>query len=130
MEKSDVMGLDDIKIFVNDFYDRIHADNLLSPIFNFRLSTHWEPHLEKMYSFWNAALFGVKGYNGSPFMKHATMDLKEEHFERWLSLFNNTIDQHFMGPVANDAKRRAQIMADMFKSKLDINKNSGSTHVF
>ncbi len=130
MEKPDIKGTEDIKVFVNDFYDRIHDDNLLSPIFNFRLSTHWEPHLEKMYSFWNAALFGIKGYNGSPFIKHATMDLNEEHFERWLTLFYNTIDQHFMGPVASDAKRRALIMADMFRSKLDMNKNNSSKHVF
>ena len=124
MKKADIVGFDDIKVFVDDFYDRIKDDELLAPIFNFRLSTYWQPHLEKMYSFWNAALFGIKGYNGSPFMKHATMELTGEHFERWLCLFNSTIDGRFAGPVADDAKRRALIMADMFRSKLDMLKNS------
>jgi hemoglobin len=118
------MGIDEIKIFVDDFYDRIKGDDLLGPIFNFRLSTYWQPHLEKMYSFWNAALFGIKGYNGSPFMKHANMDLRDEHFERWLSLFNSTIDEHYAGPVSEDAKRRALIMAMMFKKKLDMIKGN------
>ncbi|MGV3684240.1 MAG: group III truncated hemoglobin [Daejeonella sp.] len=129
MGKADIKGLDDIKVFVDDFYGRIQHDALLAPIFNFRLSTHWGPHLEKMYLFWNAALFGIKGYSGSPFMKHATMDLNSEHFERWLNLFNRTIDEHFEGPVASDAKRRALLMAEMFRSKLDINSNT-SRHVF
>ena len=117
--KNDIEGLEDIKVLVDDFYDRISEDELLAPIFYFRLSTHWVPHLEKMYSFWNAALFGVKGYNGNPFMKHSTMELDPEHFERWISLFNQTIDTHFQGPLAEEAKIRAKVMASMFMFKLN-----------
>lgn len=115
--KKDIKDIEDIKILVDDFYGRVREDDLLAPIFNFRLSTYWQPHLEKMYSFWNAALFGVKGYNGNPFMKHVTMELGPEHYERWLSMFNDTLDTHFEGPIADDARRRALIMAAMFKSK-------------
>ncbi|MFA6945975.1 MAG: group III truncated hemoglobin [Pedobacter sp.] len=118
-KKDDIKGIDDIKIMVDVFYEKVRGDELLAPIFNFRLSTHWEPHLEKMYTFWNAALFGVKGYNGNPFMKHATMELGEEHFERWLKMFNETVNTYFEGPVAEDAKTRAAIMAGMFRHKLD-----------
>lgn len=117
--KKDIEGLEDIKILVDDFYDRIREDELLAPIFNFRLSTHWVPHLEKMYTFWNAALFGVKGYNGNPFMKHATMELDHEHFERWISLFNQTTDINFQGPLAEEAKKRAAVIASMFIFKLN-----------
>jgi hemoglobin len=81
---------------VDVFYQKVREDELLAPIFNFRLSTHWEPHLEKMYTFWNAALFGVKGYNGNPFIKHATMELGEEHFERWMNLFSETVDTRIL----------------------------------
>jgi len=122
--KKDIEGLKDIKILVDDFYDRIRADELLAPIFNFRLSTHWIPHLEKMYTFWNAVLFGVKGYSGNPFMKHATMELDPEHFERWITMFNQTIDTHFQGHLAEEAKIRAAVMASMFMFKLDKIKQS------
>lgn len=118
MKKHDIQGLDDIKLMVDDFYDKVQQDELLAPIFNFRLSTYWAPHLEKMYNFWNAALFGVKGYVGNPFAKHATMQLEGEHFERWLGMFYETIDTHFEGPVANDAKKRALIMAGNFARRL------------
>ena len=117
--KHDIEGLDDIKLLVDDFYDEVAKDELLAPIFNFRLSTSWGPHLEKMYGFWNATLFGVKGYVGNPFSKHATMQLTAIHFERWTGLFNETIDTHFEGSVADDAKKRALIMAANFARRLD-----------
>lgn len=129
-KKKDLTGIDDIKIMVDVFYEKIRKDELLGPIFNFRLSTYWEPHLEKMYTFWNAALFGVKGYNGNPFMKHATMELGEEHFERWLNLFNETVNTYFEGQVAEDAKNRAAIMAHMFMHKLDQIKQHNTKPVF
>ena len=123
-QKHDLQGLEDIKLMVNDFYDRVAQDNLLAPIFNYRLSTYWVPHLEKMYTFWNAALFGVKGYTGNPFAKHATMPVEAEHFERWLSLFYNTVDEHFEGPMAEDAKKRAMVMATNFERRIDGLKGS------
>lgn len=116
--KKDIEGIEDIKVLVDIFYDKVAMDELLAPIFNFRLSSYWQPHLEKMYSFWNAALFGQKGYVGNPFAKHATMELTAEHFTRWISMFNETIDEHFEGPVADDARNRALIMADNFARRL------------
>ncbi len=123
--KKDIQDLEDIKVMVDHFYDKVAKDDLLAPIFNFRLSTYWKPHLEKMYSFWNAALFGVRGYNGNPFMKHLTMELESEHYERWLSMFNDTLETHFVGPVADDARRRALIMATNFKNKKEAIKQGG-----
>ncbi len=129
-QKTDIRGIDDIKIMVDVFYQKVREDKLLAPIFNFRLSTHWEPHLEKMYTFWNAALFGVKGYNGNPFIKHATMELGEEHFERWMNLFSETVNTHFEGPVAEDAKTRAGIMASMFMHKIEQIKQNSTRPIF
>lgn len=128
--KTDIQGINEIKIMVDVFYQKVREDELLAPIFNFRLSAHWEPHLEKMYTFWNAALFGVKGYNGNPFMKHATMELEDEHFERWMNLFSETVNAHFEGPVAEDAKTRAGIMASMFMHKLGQIKQSSNRPIF
>jgi hemoglobin len=124
--KHDIEGLADIKRLVDDFYDLVAKDELLAPIFNFRLSTYWVPHLEKMYTFWNAALFGVKGYMGNPFAKHATMPVDGEHFERWLRLFNHTVDTLFAGPMAEEAKRRALIMATTFERRIENSKGHDS----
>ncbi|MCP2044453.1 group III truncated hemoglobin [Pontibacter sp. HSC-36F09] len=118
-QKHDITGLEDIKVLVDEFYTLVRNDELLAPIFLFRLNTYWKPHLEKMYTFWNAALFGVRGYTGNPFAKHATMPVDGEHFERWLSLFIGTVDTYFEGPMAEEAKKRALIMATNFERRID-----------
>lgn len=126
----DIKGIDDIKLMVDVFYQRVREDQLLAPIFIYRLSDHWEPHLKKMYTFWNAVLFGVKDYQGNPFMKHATMDVGKEHFERWLKMFNTVIEENFEGPVAEEAKKRAEIMAVMFQQKMAAIRKSGTRPIF
>ncbi len=115
--RKDIEGLDDIILFVNIFYDKIQRDNLLGPIFN-RVIIDWNPHLQQMYAFWNAVLFGVPGFTGNPFAKHAPLPIKSEHFEHWLSLFYDTIDSLFVGEMADNTKKRAETMAIMFQSKL------------
>ncbi|PWK78387.1 hemoglobin [Mucilaginibacter oryzae] len=115
---SDIQNLASIKLMVDDFYTRVRRDGLLGPVFNNVIKDDWQPHLDKMYAFWNAALFGVAGFKGNPFARHAPLLINAGHFERWLELFNQTIDSHFAGPMANDAKNRAGLMAAMFQSKL------------
>lgn len=127
--RKDIEGLDDIILFVNSFYDKVQSDELIGPIFN-AVITDWGPHLEKMYAFWNAALFGVPGFKGNPFARHAPLGLEKPHFERWLQLFNETIDTYFEGTMATDTKTRADTMAILFLSKIESMKGgSGSVIV-
>ena len=115
--KPDITGLRDIVLFVDAFYSKVQVDDLIGPVFN-NVIADWQPHLAKMYSFWNAALFGVPGFKGNPFAKHAPLPIESRHFERWILLFNETIDTHFEGDMAADAKKRAGLMAAMFLSRL------------
>lgn len=78
-----------------------------------------------MYAFWNAALFGVAGFRGNPFAKHAPLAINEKHFDRWLELFNGTIDQHFKGVCSNRCENPAGLMAHMFLSRLQNMTGSG-----
>ena len=113
----DIKDINGIKMFVNEFYDGVQKDAVIGPVFN-RVIADWGPHLEKMYAFWNAALFGIPGFKGNPFAKHAPLHLQPQHFSRWLELFNKTIDRNFEGPVATDTKNRAALMAVMFQNKI------------
>jgi hemoglobin len=124
--KKDITGLEDIKLLVDDFYRKVQQDALLAPIFFEHIPGDWGPHLNKMYQFWNAALFGEKGYVGNPFARHAHMPLTQTHFDHWLHWFRETIDTHFEGPTADDAKRRAGIMAGNFLNRLTMMGNSTS----
>ncbi|MBS1502802.1 MAG: group III truncated hemoglobin [Bacteroidetes bacterium] len=115
--KKEIEDIADIKVFVDDFYARVRDDKLIGSIFMEKIAD-WQPHLDKMYAFWNAALFGVAGFRGNPFARHAPLKIGRPHFERWLELFYATIDERFEGYIAEDAKKRAELMAAMFLIRL------------
>jgi hemoglobin len=46
------------------------------------------------------------------------MPLKKAHFDQWLFLFNETINQLFIGEKAEMAKQRAAVIAWTINSKL------------
>jgi len=123
----DITGLDDIKLFVDEFYSKVREDEVIGTVFA-DVIADWQPHLEKMYAFWNAVLFGTPGFKGNPFAKHAPLPIFREHFGRWMKLFTETIDAHFSGSMAAETKQKAGLMAEMFMSKLDKMRN-GPGHV-
>jgi hemoglobin len=122
--KKDISTLDDIKNLVNQFYGKVREDELLATIFNSRIEDRWPHHLEKMYSFWQTVLLDEHTYYGSPFVPHAKLPVDASHFERWLLLFNQTVDSLFEGEKATRAKWQGQRMAEMFQSKIDYYKNN------
>lgn len=60
-------------------------------------------------------------------MPYAELAVELIHFERWLSLFNETIDTHFTGENAEKAKLQGNRMAQMFHSKIQYYKNKQVT---
>lgn len=113
-EKSDISNKNDIQLLVDSFYSKVRQDALIGPIFNDEAKVDWDEHLPKLYSFWEDLLFGTQNYHGRPFPPHLKFDLQPPHFERWLSLFINTIDEHFVGKKADEAKARALRIAENF----------------
>ena len=123
-DMKDISNLDDIKVFVNGFYQEVRNDETLAPIFNSRIAPdQWDKHLQRMYDFWNSILFFQKGYKGNPFSKHAQLPIDAYHFDRWTSLFKKIIDDNFQGPVAEETKVRAKRIAMVFLSKLNHQRN-------
>ena len=119
----DILNLDDVKKVVDCFYDKVRNDEQLKDVFNNVIQDRWPAHLEKMYRFWQTILFDEHTYFGSPFPPHAKMPIDENHFETWLSIFNETVDFLFSGKKADEAKWRAGKMAVMFVSKLNYYRN-------
>ena len=114
----DITDLNDIKSFVDSFYLKIREDDLLGTIFNGVINDKWDVHLEKMVRFWQTLLFKERTYFGQPFPPHQYMSLSKMHFERWIALFEKTIDELFRGEMANEAKLRARSIAGIFSAKL------------
>jgi hemoglobin len=121
--KSDIATQEDIKTLVDKFYDKVNQDELLSPIFNDFSKIDWDKHMPIMYTFWGSILLQSATYRGQPFPKHLRLPVNETHFERWLVLFYQTINENFVGPKANEAMQRAVNIANVFMYKMGIIKD-------
>lgn len=118
MQKNDIHHLDDVKLLVDTFYGKVREDTLLSPVFNERIQDRWPQHIQKMYTFWQTLLLNERTYYGRPFIPHTTLPVATQHFDRWMKLFSETVDEFFQGEIAEEAKWRASKMAEMFQLKI------------
>lgn len=87
---------DGISQLVEEFYGAIQQHDRLKLLFNPRLDGKWEPHLEKMKSFWRSVLLTTGEYYGRPVPVHnAIAELEEDDFALWINLFDETVDRVF-----------------------------------
>lgn len=107
----------DVSNLVHCFYGKVRADKSLGPIFNQSIDEEqWPAHLEKMTDFWMGNLLGTKTFKGEPIKAHVTADnnadhsITQLHFARWIQLWFETIDEHFVGAVSAKAKDVARIL--------------------
>lgn len=125
-DKQDITTIDDVKLLVDTFYDRVRQDNMLGHIFDSVIQDRWPEHLAKMYSFWQTVLLEEHTYHGSPFVPHAKLPVMAEHFERWIELFCTTADELFVGQTTERAKWQGERMATMFLAKITFYQNNSS----
>ena len=123
----DISELADIQLLVDDFYGQVRKDPLLGPIFEKVIQDRWPEHLEKMYRFWQTVLLEEHTYYGSPFPPHAKLPVATAHFDTWLGIWHQTVDRHFKGSKAEEAKWRGDKMAAMFLSKIEYYRQNSGT---
>lgn len=116
--KNDIVTREDIEILVNRFYEKVNRDQFLGPIFS---HVDWPHHLPIMYNFWSSMLLGDQTYRGNPLQRHLHLAIDKTHFDQWLRLFKETVDENFDGKNANEAIMRAQSIAGIFQVKLGLN---------
>lgn len=93
-----------VDAFVDAFYARVQADELIGPLFAARIAD-WAPHLVRMKAFWRSVLLNSGEYSGNPMRMHAQISgLEELHFTRWLELFYGTLQD-----LGNTAAARAEV---------------------
>ncbi|MBW7913857.1 MAG: group III truncated hemoglobin [Taibaiella sp.] len=128
--KKDIANSQDIELLVNAFYDEVKKDEVIGHIFHNIIGEDWSHHLPVMYSFWGMVLLGRQGYSGNPVRKHVEVDnqveLKEEHYNRWLQLWNSTVDSMFAGERAQEAKKRAELMMHLISMKVQAARDNKS----
>lgn len=120
--KKDISSRKDIEILINEFYKQLIEDDLVGVFFTEVVKLNWEAHIPTMYNFWESILLGGANYKGNPMLKHIKLhqkkELKAEHFERWLTVWGNTIRTNFAGSKSEEAITRAQNIASLMLHKV------------
>jgi hemoglobin len=113
---------EDIKLLVDQFYQKLLADELIGYLFTDIAKLDMEVHLPVMYDFWETMLLDHMIYTGNPMEKHLALNQKEkllsEHFDRWLMHWENTVQQNFEGENADKAIERARNIALLMRYKV------------
>lgn len=118
----DITTRQDIIHLIDSFYTKVVKDDLIGSYFTEVVTLDFEKHLPVMYNFWESVLLGGTSYKGNPMIKHIQLHqkkaLEEKHFNRWLTLWEQTINEHFTGSVADQAKHRAKSIKGIMMFKL------------
>ena len=106
-------GIDEAMIdsLVGGFYARVKQDPLLGPIFAARI-TDWDPHLKRMRAFWSSVALMTGQYSGQPMRLHIPLPVDAEHFDRWLTLFEQTARELCPPEAADHLMTRARQIAE------------------
>ena len=121
--KRDINNREDIHAFIESFYYKVKSDATIGFIFNEVVRMNWEHHIPVIVDFWESVLLDNPVYKNNAMAVHYDLNkkfpLKAGHFEAWLALFNQTLDEMFSGPVAELAKKRAAGIASLMQFKMN-----------
>lgn len=112
---ADLTGRADVEALLRRFYDRVMVDDVLIGPFAELRAGGLDSHIPVMADFWQTVLFRAGLYRGSALHAHRRVHqqtpLSGRHFVRWLTVWNETVDEMFRGPVAEHAKIQAARIA-------------------
>ena len=120
--KPDLDSRENIAAFVDEFYRHILADEQLAPIFLDVAAIDLARHLPHIKDYWCKLLLGEKRYKRHTMnihrQLHGKQPLQPGDFQRWLALFNATLDEGFAGERTERARRVAASIAGNMEASL------------
>lgn len=120
-----------VSAVVASFYAKARLDPLIGPVFNRVIAdADWPQHLAVIADFWSSMLLGTGRYVGRPMPKHvAIADLEDVHFERWLKLFRETVEELCTAEVTALFVDRAERIAHSFRIGLALSRGEDSVAI-
>ncbi len=120
--KTDIRNKEDIEVVVRHFYQKVKTDAVISSFFSDIMVPDWEKHINKMCTFWENILFYTGEYKGDPLATHRNIHRQQTtykaHFDAWLQLLNQSVNDHYSGPNAEKMKRHATAIASVMLQKI------------
>jgi len=105
---------------VHAFYGRVRQDPVLGPVFEAAIDD-WDLHLAKLCDFWSSVLLMTGRFKGSPMAAHAhNPGIEDEHFARWLELFESTARDICPPPAADLFVEKSQMIGRSLRMGLAV----------
>jgi hemoglobin len=115
VSKPDLDSRARIEAFVDQFYARVLVDPQLAPVFLDAAQIDLAVHLPHIKDYWCKLLLGEQGYNRHTMDIHRRLHRKRPltaaDFQRWLTLFSATLDEHYSGGRTERARQLAVTIA-------------------
>jgi hemoglobin len=106
----DITTGNDVGVVVRGFYRAAIPDPLLGPAFE-RFGVEWPRHLPRLVAYWEHVLLSRPGLATNTVAVHAGVQqvapFGPAQVTRWVELWEETVDEFYVGPVADLAKARA-----------------------
>lgn len=122
-DRPDIHDRADCERLVRAFYGRAMTDPIIGFIFSDVARLDLEAHIPRITAFWETILLGASSYRGGAFAPHAALNmrvrLRAGHFDRWLWLWEASVDELFAGERAELAKAHARRVAGAFHARLE-----------
>ncbi|NRB38262.1 MAG: DUF3565 domain-containing protein [Pseudomonadales bacterium] len=119
----DIRDENDIALLVRSFYEKLMSDPIIEFYFTDVAKIDVHKHLAKIVQFWNKILFKAGDYSGKPFDIHRELDkqvsLSPEHFQHWVFLFIQSVEDLFEGERANKIIELARGIANAMSTALN-----------
>ena len=128
--KKDVESRQDIEDFLQAFYKKAFADELIGHFFTEVVPLDLKTHIPIIASFWESIVFNTHGYRKNVMEVHQHIHnlskIQKQHLDRWVELFTGTLDECFEGSKTELMKQRAKSIATLMDIKLNHNQISNS----
>jgi hemoglobin len=99
---------------VERFYSRARTHPLLAPAFAQAAGDNpdawWAQHIDKLTDFWSSVAGGPPMYQGRPAPAHEGFGIGPEHFDVWLDLWREALEETVPPRAAADLYGRASRM--------------------
>ncbi len=122
-EQPDSRSREELEIaeLVDRFYMAAREDPELGPVFEKNVAD-WDKHLSTMRDFWSSAVYRTGRYSGRPLDVHRRIpEIQAEHFPRWLSLWQRTVDEVVSSEASWALKEFAARMASAMPMRMGLN---------
>ena len=107
---------------VDAFYARVRRDEMLGPIFNGAVDD-WPEHLARLKDFWSSVLLMTGRFKGQPMVVHAALpNIGRAHFDHWLSLFAETVDELCPPQAAALFREKAAMIAESLQLGIAVSR--------